>query len=212
LGRAPSAAAQDLISGTLPSEKPANTSGYANDPFRSEESFFTGSSYFAGQKYLSVAARCTGIRASPKACRSDAALTNPESLSFAEITMDRSSSAAPRRPRCLAVEVHNGDVWVKTTFTQADPAAHWQQRLADGLAHDLGLVVAKAVHGQLAGGVPHAEIVRQVALFGAQNRDGWGVGLTILTALANVLPVLPEEEALSRSIPWRAPRGDGLRW
>jgi putative tryptophan/tyrosine transport system substrate-binding protein len=24
-----------------------------------------------------------------------------------------------------------------------------------------------------------------VALFGAQNRDGWGVGLTILTALAN---------------------------
>ena len=39
-----------------------------------------------------------------------------------------------------------------------------------------------------------AEIVRQVALFGPQNRDGWGVGLTILTALANLLPVLPEEE------------------
>jgi hypothetical protein len=34
-----------------------------------------------------------------------------------------------------------------------------------------------------------------VALFGAQNRDGWGVGLTILTALANLLPVVPEEEA-----------------
>ena len=43
--------------------------------------------------------------------------------------------------------------------------------------------------------VPRADIVRQVALFGAQNRDGWGVGLTILTALANLLPVLPEEEA-----------------
>src|SRR5437879_2710477 len=93
------------------------------------------------------------------------------------------------------VEVRNGDVWVKTTFTHADPAAHWHQRLANGLAHDLGLVVAKAVHGQLAAGVPQAEIVRQVALFGAQNRDGWGVGLTILTALANILPVLPEEEA-----------------
>jgi hypothetical protein len=37
--------------------------------------------------------------------------------------------------------------------------------------------------------------VRQVALFGALNRDGWGVGLTILTALGNLLPVLPEEEA-----------------
>ncbi len=60
---------------------------------------------------------------------------------------------------------------------------------------DIGLVIAKAVHGQLAADVPRADIVRQVALFGAQNRDGWGVGLTILTALANLLPVLPEEEA-----------------
>lgn len=34
----------------------------------------------------------------------------------------------------------------------------------------------------------------RVALFGAQNRDGWGVGLTILTALANLLSALPEEE------------------
>jgi len=93
------------------------------------------------------------------------------------------------------VEVRNGDVWVKTTFTHADLAAHWHQRLANGLAHDLGLVIAKAMYGQLAAGVPQAEIVREVALFGAQNRDGWGVGLTILTALANILPVLPEEEA-----------------
>ena len=93
------------------------------------------------------------------------------------------------------VEVRNGDVWVKTNFTHADLAAHWRQRLANGLAHNLGLVIAKAMHGQLAAGVPQAEIVREVALFGAQNRDGWGVGLTILTALANILPVLPEEEA-----------------
>ncbi|MFI5399394.1 MAG: Rieske (2Fe-2S) protein [Candidatus Binatia bacterium] len=83
---------------------------------------------------------------------------------------------------------------MKTTFGQADPAAHWHQRLADGLAHDLGLVIAKAIHGQVAADVPLADIVRQVVLFGAQNRDGWGVGLTILTALANLLPVLPEEE------------------
>src|SRR5258707_13030278 len=67
--------------------------------------------------------------------------------------------------------------------------------LRTGLAHDIGLVIAKAVHGQLAADVPLTDIVRQVALFGAQNRDGWGVGLTILTALGNLLPVLPEEEA-----------------
>ena len=92
------------------------------------------------------------------------------------------------------VELRNGQVWVKTTFGHADLAAHWRQRLADGLAHDLGLVIAKAVHGQLAADVPRADIVRQVALFGAENRDGWDVGLTILTALANLLPVLPEED------------------
>src|SRR6516162_4972898 len=93
------------------------------------------------------------------------------------------------------VELRDGEVWVKTTSGDADPAAHWRPRLEDGLAHDLGLVIAKAVHGQLATDVPFTDIVRQVALFGAQNRDGWGVGLTILTALANLLPVLPEEEA-----------------
>jgi nitrite reductase/ring-hydroxylating ferredoxin subunit len=97
-------------------------------------------------------------------------------------------------PTC-PVEVRNGEVWVRTAFGHADPAAHWQRRLADGLAHDLGLVIGKAVHGQLAANVPRADIVRQVALFGAQNRDGWSVGLTILTALANLLPALPEEEA-----------------
>ncbi len=97
-------------------------------------------------------------------------------------------------PIC-GVEVRNGDVWVTTAFGHPDPAAHWRQRLADGLAHDLDLVIAKAVHGQLAANVPMADIVRQVALFGAQNRDGWGVGLTILTALANLFPFLPEDEA-----------------
>ncbi|ACC75226.1 Rieske (2Fe-2S) protein [Paraburkholderia phymatum] len=96
-------------------------------------------------------------------------------------------------PGC-AVEVRNGDVWVTATFGHADAAAHWHRRLADGLAHDLGLVIAKAVHGQLAADVPVADIVRQIALFGAQNRDGWGVGLTILTALANLLPMLPADD------------------
>jgi hypothetical protein len=96
-------------------------------------------------------------------------------------------------PTCPA-EVRDGEVWVRPTFGHADAAAHWRQRLDDGLAHVLGLVVAKAVHGQLAAGVPPSDVVRQVALFGIQNRDGWGVGLTILTALGNLLPVLPEEE------------------
>ena len=96
-------------------------------------------------------------------------------------------------PIC-AVEVRNDEVWITTTFDRSEPAAHWRQRLADGLAHDLDLVVAKALQGQLAADVPTADIVKQVGLYGARNRDGWGVGLTILTALANLLPLLPEDE------------------
>ena len=64
----------------------------------------------------------------------------------------------------------------------------------DGLAHNLSLVIAKAVQGQLAAGRPPSDVVRQAALFGCRNRDGWGTGLTILTALGQLLPVLPEEE------------------
>jgi hypothetical protein len=97
-------------------------------------------------------------------------------------------------PTC-AVELRDGKVWVQTAFGSADLAAHWRRRLEDGLAHDIGLVIAKAVQGLLAAGAPKADIVRRIALFGARNRDGWSVGSTILTALANLLPALPEDEA-----------------
>ena len=96
-------------------------------------------------------------------------------------------------PTC-PVEVRGPEIWVKPTFGYADPAAHWRRRLHDGLAHNLGLVIAKAVQGELAAGVPPADAVRQIVLVGAHHGDGWGVGLTILTALGNLLPVLPEEE------------------
>jgi nitrite reductase/ring-hydroxylating ferredoxin subunit len=96
-------------------------------------------------------------------------------------------------PTCPA-EVRGGEVWVSPTFGHSDAATHWRQRLDDGLAHVLGLVIAKAVHGMLAAGVPPPDIVRQITLFGIENRDGWGVGLTILTALGNLLSALPEEE------------------
>ena len=96
-------------------------------------------------------------------------------------------------PTC-PVELRDGDVWVEPRFGHADPAAHWRRRLDDGMAQNLGLVIAKAVHGLLAAGVPPREILRQAALFGARSRDGWGVGMTILTAVGNLLPVLPEKE------------------
>lgn len=96
-------------------------------------------------------------------------------------------------PSCT-VEVRDGEVWVNPSFGHGDASGHWRARLDDGLAHNLGLVIAKAVRGQLAAGVPAPAILRQAALFAVRNRDGWGIGVTILTALGNLLPMLPEEE------------------
>lgn len=59
------------------------------------------------------------------------------------------------------------------------------------------LSLPKPSAASLRPGVPPPDFVRQVALFGIQNRDGWGVGLTILAALGNLLPVLPEEESVA---------------
>ena len=82
----------------------------------------------------------------------------------------------------------------KPVFGYANPAEHWRQRLEDGLSHNLSLVIAKAVHGQSAASRSSADLVRQAALFGTRNRDGWDTGLTILTALGQLLPFLSEEE------------------
>ena len=96
-------------------------------------------------------------------------------------------------PTC-AVEVRDDEVWVQPDFGHPDPADHCYQRLEDGMAHNLGLVIAKAVHGLLEVNIEPVAIVREAALFGAHNRDGWSGGLTILTALGNLLPYLTEEE------------------
>jgi nitrite reductase/ring-hydroxylating ferredoxin subunit len=97
-------------------------------------------------------------------------------------------------PICPVEVRDDGEIWIKPAFARGDPAGHWRQRLEDGLAHDLGLVIAKAVRAQLTAGVPKGEILRQAALFAVRNRDSWGVGATILTALGNLLPLLPDEE------------------
>jgi nitrite reductase/ring-hydroxylating ferredoxin subunit len=97
-------------------------------------------------------------------------------------------------PTCPVEIRAGGEILVKPVFGYADLDGHWRQRLADGLAHNLSLVIAKAVHGQLAAGQSPSEVVRQAALFGTRNRDGWDTGMTILTALAQLLPFLSEGE------------------
>jgi len=119
-----------------------------------------------------------------------------------------------------AVELRDGVVWVCPQSRYTDGDAHWRNRLREGLEQNIGLVLAKAVLGLISEGVPYRALVRDAVLFGARNRDGWGIGLTILTALAKLIPSLPEEETylalykgisrVARDCDGAAPRRDRL--
>lgn len=80
-----------------------------------------------------------------------------------------------------------------------DQVAHIEARLEEGLEQGITLVIAKSVLGLLEQGVPPAEIVRSGVHFGLRNREGgWGSGLTVLTAMANVLGELrPDDRPLA---------------
>jgi nitrite reductase/ring-hydroxylating ferredoxin subunit len=91
------------------------------------------------------------------------------------------------------VELRDGEVWVAAEPRYADGEAHWKNRLRAGLEHNLGLVIAKAILGLRMQGVAAHDLVREAALFGARQRENWGSGLTVLSALANLIPNLPED-------------------
>jgi nitrite reductase/ring-hydroxylating ferredoxin subunit len=73
------------------------------------------------------------------------------------------------------------------------------RRLEEGLEEGITLVLAKSVLALLELGTPASEIVRAGARFGVRYRDaGFGSGLTVLTAMANVLDDLdPADRALA---------------
>ena len=90
--------------------------------------------------------------------------------------------------------IEGGDVFVEVS-QDGDLAAQWWRRLEQGLEDQLALALAKAALALFAGGAESREIVRVGARFGARYRAaGWGPGLSILTAMANVLPALGADE------------------
>jgi nitrite reductase/ring-hydroxylating ferredoxin subunit len=103
--------------------------------------------------------------------------------------------------RAHSVEVDGADVFV-VLRAEDDPAGHHLRRLAEGLEQGLTLVLAKAVLGlmELLGPEQGAlAAVREGADFGLLNREeGWAAGLSVLTAMANVLPALaPQDRPLA---------------
>jgi nitrite reductase/ring-hydroxylating ferredoxin subunit len=92
------------------------------------------------------------------------------------------------------IEVRDGEVWVATRTRYADGDAHWRNRLRQGMEHNVGLVIAKAVFGLIGEGVDPRTLVREAVIFGTRHRDGWGAGLTVLTALGNLIKFLPNDD------------------
>ena len=92
------------------------------------------------------------------------------------------------------LETRDGDVYVDPHPIESDRRAHWEGKLREGLEGQLSLVLAKSIIG-LQELDATSDILREAALFGVRNRaGGWSTGLSILTAMANVMPVLHEDD------------------
>jgi nitrite reductase/ring-hydroxylating ferredoxin subunit len=92
--------------------------------------------------------------------------------------------------RAYPVEVIDGEVGIVVT-PERRSAEHHRRRLVEGLEAGLTLVTAKATLGLLEAGVSFEQIVGAGVDFGTAYRDaGWGAGLTVLVAMANVAPSL----------------------
>ncbi|TDF98640.1 Rieske (2Fe-2S) protein [Paenibacillus piri] len=88
------------------------------------------------------------------------------------------------------VKLEGSRVWVSAQPRNADTVERLKRRLREGLEQNIGIVIAKAVVGLVESGVHADDIVRIGLAFGTSQGSGWGSGLTILTAMRNVLPKL----------------------
>ncbi|MHB8436286.1 MAG: Rieske (2Fe-2S) protein [Acidimicrobiales bacterium] len=93
--------------------------------------------------------------------------------------------------RTHEVEIEGADVFVALR-PMSDPVGHHLHRLEEGLEQGITLVMAKAVLGlieALGADEGALEAIKAGVRFGVRNRRaGFGSGLTVLTAMANVLP------------------------
>lgn len=86
------------------------------------------------------------------------------------------------------VQIRDGEVWVNPIPHNKQTLEKLRRRLRDGLEQNISLVIAKAVIGLIEAGEPATYIARIGVEFGTKHRrSGWRSGLTILTAMTNVL-------------------------
>ncbi|WP_342767272.1 Rieske (2Fe-2S) protein [Bacillus taeanensis] len=90
------------------------------------------------------------------------------------------------------VEVKDGEVWIIPEPIDKQTVVKLKKRLKDGLEQNIRLVIAKAVVS-LVEADPN-DIANIGVEFGTKHRwNGWGSGLTILTAMSNILPYLDKK-------------------
>lgn len=100
-------------------------------------------------------------------------------------TLDPWADDVPSYP----VEMKEDEVWVHPVPYNKVTIEKLRLRLREGLEQNLSLVIAKSVVGLMEAGFPATKIAEVGVDFGT-HQGGWGSGLTILTAMTNVLPKL----------------------
>jgi nitrite reductase/ring-hydroxylating ferredoxin subunit len=100
--------------------------------------------------------------------------------------------------RTFSVVVEDANVYVLTDEAQdtsESRTTYWLGRLEEGLEHSLDFVLAKSTIALLTRGVSSSDVVRTIGRYGLRYRArGWGMGMTILTAIGWLLPELNAED------------------
>lgn len=111
-------------------------------------------------------------------------------------------------------EIREGVVWVETLPRDRKRLQHHRDRLREGLEQNLSLVIAKAVVALMEAGEAPEKIAAIGVEFGTTHRrGGWRSGLTILSAMVNLLPKLDQRGqvlALYQGLRWIAQESAGM--
>src|SRR5271156_628113 len=96
--------------------------------------------------------------------------------------------------RAFPVKVEGDDIWIDLG-PRDDLRRHRVERLRDGIERNLSLVIGKSVIAMIDENGDAREPFRIGLEFGTHyRRDGWGAGLTTLTCLMNLVPILRDED------------------
>ncbi|MBD2107645.1 Rieske (2Fe-2S) protein [Nodosilinea sp. FACHB-13] len=150
--------------------------------------------YTDGQVYA-IDNRCPhmGFPLQGSVCK-DGILTCPWHYARFDLASGGTFDAWADDVRAFPVHLQDGEIWLDLS-PRVDGRSHQRQRLQDGLEQTLSLVIAKSVIALLADEVSAREPFRVGLAFGTRHlKSGWDTGLTILTALMNLLPTLEESD------------------